>query len=274
MIFPFKDHVSKEVDIQPFICSHLLQPDVYLRIRPGMKEVVENKLMTAELQFDYINDDCISLQNTSKADQVIELDKEAVVQDMNSQKVISLVNDHMEPGKRMRVWDCCAASGGKSLLFFDHYPGMELTVSDIRESILHNLRNRFKRAGLHQYKSFVADLSLPNPVIKGGPFDLVICDAPCSGSGTWGRTPEQLHYFKEERIHYYVELQKKITTNVSGSIVKGGYLLYVTCSVFKEENEEVVAHLQKNTPLRLEAVQYFIGYNNKADTLFAALFRL
>lgn len=61
---------------------------------------------------------------------------------------------------------------------------------------------------------------------------------------------------------------------MSGSIVKGGYLLYITCSVFKEENEEVVAHLQKNTPLQLEAVQYFIGYNNKADTLFAALFRL
>ena len=274
LILPLKEHVSKDVDLQPFIFSHLLQPDVFLRIRPGLKEAVVNKLTAAELSFTLLNDECISLPNATKADQVIELDKEAVVQDISSQKVITMVKDHLDPAKRLRVWDSCAASGGKSLLLFDHYPSIELTVSDIRESILHNLRNRFKRAGLNQYKSFVADLSVPNHVVKGGPFDLVICDAPCSGSGTWGRTPEQLHYFKEERIQYYAELQKKIATHVTGSIKKGGYLLYITCSVFTEENEEVIAHLQNNTPLQLEAVQYFKGYNNKADTLFAAIFTI
>ncbi|HEY0749922.1 MAG TPA: Fmu (Sun) domain-containing protein [Chitinophagaceae bacterium] len=273
-IFPLKDHVSKEIDIQPFIYSHLLQPDVYLRLRPGMEAVVEKKLREAELAFTHISRECISISNATKADKVIELDKEAVVQDINSQRVISLVKDRLHPDKRMRVWDCCAASGGKSLLFFDHIPTIELTVSDIRVSILHNLRNRFKRAGLHHYTSFVADLSITNPVIKGAPFDLVICDAPCSGSGTWGRTPEQLQYFKKDRIAHYSNLQKTIASNVSGYVKKGGFFLYITCSVFTEENEEVVAHLQNNTPLQLEAVQYFKGYNNKADTLFAALFTI
>jgi 16S rRNA (cytosine967-C5)-methyltransferase len=50
--------------------------------------------------------------------------------------------------------------------------------------------------------------------------------------------------------------------------------LYITCSVFKKENEEVVEYLKQNTSLQLKAMQYYKGYDKKADTLFAALFTL
>ena len=63
-----------------------------------------------------------------------------------------------------------------------------------------NLHRRFKKAGIKEYKYFIADVG--NADFKPGQldFDLIICDAPCSGSGTWSRTPEQLCFFTEEKI--------------------------------------------------------------------------
>ena len=57
------------------------------------------------------------------------------------------------------VWDCCAASGGKSIMLYDLDPAIRLTVSDIRESILINLRKRFNEAGIKKYQSFVIYLT-------------------------------------------------------------------------------------------------------------------
>src|SRR6476619_5508999 len=110
------------------------------------------------------------------------------------------------------MWDCCAASGGKSILFHDNFPNSVITVSDIRERILFNIDKRFQLAGIKNYKKFLADLTTGyhNP----NEYDLIICDAPCSGSGTWSRSPEQLHFFKKEAIEKYANLQKAISKNV------------------------------------------------------------
>jgi 16S rRNA (cytosine967-C5)-methyltransferase len=103
-------------------------------------------------------------------------------------------------------------------------------------------------------------------------YDLVICDAPCSGSGTWGRTPEQLFFFSIDKLNHYSSLQKKIVSNAVKGLKKGSCLLYITCSVFIAENEEVVNFIQKQFALQLVNQQYYVGYDKKADTLFAALF--
>ncbi len=273
LIFPFADELSNEIDSVRFPRSHFIQPDLFLRIRPGKKETVLQKLNEKAIQFE-VQGDCIRLPNMTKIDEVAELDKEVVVQDLNSQKVL----DVFLPAANcllptFSIWDCCAASGGKTILLHDYFPKVHLTVSDIRDSILHNLRNRFKRAGIHQYKSFIADISSPSFSSKKK-FDVVICDAPCSGSGTWSRTPEQLAFFKKDKINYYVDLQKRIVLNASKSVKEGGYFLYITCSVFKQENEDVVRHLLQQTTMKLESQQYFEGYSDKADTLFTALFSL
>jgi 16S rRNA (cytosine967-C5)-methyltransferase len=67
-------------------------------------------------------------------------------------------------------------------------------------------------------------------------------------------------------------LQKSIATQASKSVKEKGYFLYITCSVFEKENEEVVAFIQDNTSLEFVSSHYFIGYDKRADTLFAALF--
>jgi 16S rRNA (cytosine967-C5)-methyltransferase len=218
---------------------------------------------------------CLSLPNASKIENVIELDKEAVVQDLNSQQTASLLKNikYQISNIKSSVWDCCAGSGGKSLLLYDIEPGIELTISDARESILANLKKRFSKAGIKNYKSLIADLAQSNLKSQISNFDLIICDAPCTGSGTWSRTPEQLYFFDDKKIDQYAALQKKIVSNIIPRLKRDGSLLYITCSIFRKENEEVVEFMTSNSELNLINIELLKGYDKKADTMFAALFK-
>ena len=272
-IFPYKDELSEGIDAEKFNASFLIQPDLFLRVRPGNYKRVTGKLAGAGLQYRLINENCISLPNSSKINDVLELDKEAVVQDYNSQRVgeliqLSIANCQLP----ISIWDCCAASGGKSIMAYDINPEIELIVSDKRESILENLKKRFATSGIKKYNSFVADLSNSKFKIQNSKFDLIICDAPCTGSGTWARTPEQLFYFKKDAIEKYAALQKKILENVVPHVKPGAELLYITCSVFKKENEDVVAYIKEKFKLKLKEMKILAGYESKADTMFSALF--
>ncbi|TWI78435.1 16S rRNA (cytosine967-C5)-methyltransferase [Lacibacter cauensis] len=272
-VFPFTDALSAGIDVEAFALSHLQQPDLFLRIRPRRKETVVHQLKAADVPFQLQGDDTVVLPNTTKIEELIMLNKDAVVQDYSSQRVGVLLKNlppqtfHPKPS----VWDCCAASGGKSIMAKDILGDIDLTVSDVRESILLNLKKRFAEAGIKHYNSKVIDLSHSPFTIHYSPFDLIIADVPCSGSGTWGRTPEQLSFFKQESIETYSALQKKICFNASTKLKPGGYFLYITCSVFKKENEENVQWLQDELKLNLLKQELLIGYTQKADTMFAAL---
>lgn len=272
-IFPWETALSETTDPQIFALSHLIQPDLFLRIRPGKELVVKDKLQANQITFEELSAICLALPNASKVDNILNLDEEAVVQDHSSQCIGELLSV-IELQSSIDLWDCCAASGGKSILAVDFLQNIQLTVSDIRSSMLQNLKQRFTSAGIKKYHSFTADLSqtIKHPLIH--PFNLIICDAPCSGSGTWSRTPEQLYFFDRATIDVYAALQQKIVSNVLPHLITGGYFLYITCSVFKQENEEAVAFiLQKFPDMQLMRKELLKGYPIKADTMFAALFK-
>ncbi len=269
LIFPSVEELSEGIDAEEFALSHFVQPDLFLRIRPGQHQTVFKKLASAGISFEPKTETSIAVFNSTNIDQVIDLNKEAVVQDYSSQRVGELMSKLRGKNKKMTVWDCCAASGGKSIMANDLLSDIDLTVSDVRESILANLKKRFAEAGIKSYKSFVADLT--EPVSKKNAYDLIIADVPCTGSGTWGRTPEQLCYFKRETINHYNSLQKKILLNSISSLKSGGMLLYITCSVFRKENEEVVEWMGTELHLVKDEMRLLKGYNVKADTMFAAL---
>jgi 16S rRNA (cytosine967-C5)-methyltransferase len=266
-VFPWQDKLSEGIDHGKFCTSFFTQPDLFIRIRPGNENAVLAKLENAGLKFEQVTPNCIALPNSTRIENIIEINKEAVIQDYGSQQIANLF-PALKP--KSSVWDCCAASGGKSLLLYDTDPSIDLTVSDIRESILSNLTKRFKEAGIKNYKSFVADITAPGFKSQAGKFDLIIADVPCTGSGTWGRTPEQLFHFNTDKINEYATRQKKIVANIIPSLKPKGYLLYITCSVFKKENEEAVAAMQ-DAGLTLVNKSLLKGYERKADTLFAAL---
>jgi 16S rRNA (cytosine967-C5)-methyltransferase len=272
-VFPWQDELEDGVDITDLSLSFLVQPNLFIRIRPGKKNMVIAKLEAAGIPFTMPAEDCIAFQNATKLDEVIALDKEAVVQDLNSQKVLNFLKDQPSVEKYPLSWDCCAASGGKSILLYDILNGhVNLAVSDIRESILSNLKKRFAVAGIEKYKSFIADLSSGSSM-PGGKYPLIICDAPCTGSGTWSRTPEQLYYFKQETIDTYAERQMRIISNTVPCLQEGGLFFYITCSVFKKENEEQVDYTKEKFHLRLLHVEFLKGFDKKADSMFVAVFR-
>ena len=283
-IFPAANELSSGIDRTAFNLSHLVQPDLFLRIRPGYRDVVQQKLNDASVQYDMLPGSSVRLASGVRIDDIVDLDREAVVQDLNSQRVGELLSGYpANPGGRIRVWDCCAASGGKSIMAKDILRNIDLTVSDVRESILVNLQKRFQKAGIANYKSFIADLSGSSPKQglhnnktffpgqKVDEFDLIIADLPCTGSGTWSRSPEQLYFFKPGAIEKYSQLQRNILTNVLPHLAKTGRLLYITCSVFRKENEEIINFLVESFSLSVEKMELLKGYETKADTMFAAL---
>ncbi len=272
-IFPWKDLLSEAIDAIAFAESHLIQPDLYLRIRPHHEDAVIKKLQSHKIPFHQLSSTCLALPNSSKIDTVLNIDEEVVVQDYSSQRIAGFLQLLAIHDSRFTFWDCCAASGGKSILAVDVLQNVQLTVSDVRSSILQNLKKRFAKAGIKNYDSFVSDLTKPSNRSTPQPFNFILCDAPCSGSGTWGRTPEQLFFFNEEKINTYTELQKKIINNAVPHLAKGGYFLYITCSVFKNENEEAVEFIKKTFHLELIKMECLKGYSQKADSMFAALFK-
>jgi len=290
-IFPWTNELSTGIDKQAFALSMLVQPRLFIRIRPGKKENVINKLTAAGIGFDEVSETCLSLPNGTAVDRVISIDEDAVIQDMNSQFVLNGLRDTgyripdtgSPKSKPVSVWDCCAASGGKSIMLWDIMQGrLNLTVSDIRESIISNLKKRFAIAGITGYRSFIADLTVGDPTFNiqhstftrpAGGFQLVICDAPCTGSGTWSRTPEQLFFFEPEQIAGYAERQRKIAANAVTALAENGLFIYITCSVFKDENENIVEWLMEKFPLELLKMECLKGYDRQADSMFVAILK-
>ena len=286
-VFPWADALSDGINYDLFCAAFFTQPDLFLRLRPGAAPTVKSKLQQAGISFRDIGNTCIALPNASKVDTVIEPDQEAVIQDYSSQRIgelLEFIRTSIEGAstsayakasadKSLRLWDACAASGGKSILAYDIFNRIELTVSDVRKSILINLEKRFAAAGINRYHTSVADLSTATSNIQHTLFDIIITDVPCTGSGTWSRTPEQLYFFDPHQIDRFSALQKKIVQHAIPHLKQGGFLLYCTCSVFNRENEEVVQFIQEQYPLQLLRKELFTGYAMKADTLFGAVFQ-
>ncbi|ASZ14566.1 RsmB/NOP family class I SAM-dependent RNA methyltransferase [Chitinophaga pendula] len=270
-IFPFTGELSPGVDPAAFTASFLSQPQLFIRTRNNKQQAIINLLLQAGINHQEIGNDVLSLPNSTKIDTIITNKSWYEIQDASSRQTGQLL--HPKAGERW--WDCCAASGGKSLLLLDKEPRIRLTVSDIRKSILHNLEQRFRDAGVKQYESKILDLSVPLPpaTFSGQSFDHILLDAPCSGAGTWARTPENLYFFHRDKINAFRQLQQRIAINVIPFLKQGGTLTYITCSVFREENEAVIQYLLDNTSLEKETGGIITGYTRGADSMFAVQLR-
>jgi 16S rRNA (cytosine967-C5)-methyltransferase len=266
-VFPFHSHLSEGMDKEDFLRSFFIQPDLFIRVHPGKEELAKAKLLQEGIEFVEEGEGTLRLSNRTKLDQIFPSGKPFEIQDISSQAT----GTFFQPQKYDYWWDCCAASGGKSLLLYHQQPEIKLLVSDVRESVLENLDARFLSGGLKKYQKKILDLTKdPQPFIHDYKFDGVILDAPCSGSGTWGRTPEMISQFRESKIESFQRLQRSIARNVVKYIKPGKPLIYITCSVFKEENESNTEFFVKELGLKLQTEELIKGYQRKADTMYIA----
>ena len=142
----------------------------------------------------------------------------------------------VSPGDR--VLDFCAGGGGKILAVAGRAPGLALFAHDADMSRMRDLPQRAQRAGAR-----VDLVGKPK-----GRFDLVIADVPCSGSGTWRRTPDSKWRLRPEALEDIVALQARILREVAPLVKPGGHLAYMTCSILDPENGRQVDRFLAENP--------------------------
>ncbi|HKL46056.1 MAG TPA: RsmB/NOP family class I SAM-dependent RNA methyltransferase, partial [Roseovarius sp.] len=166
------------------------------------------------------------------------------LQDGSSQAAMEL----LEVAEGARVLDYCAGGGGKVLAFAAR---SEATwyAHDIAPQRMNDLPARATRAGVE-----VARVE-SDAITSAAPYDLVLCDAPCSGSGTWRRSPEAKWRLTPGRLEDLTQIQYDILVKTAPLVAEDGCLAYATCSVFKRENEAVVERFLEEHPAWTRACQ-------------------
>jgi 16S rRNA (cytosine967-C5)-methyltransferase len=181
------------------------------------------------------------------------------VQDEGSQILSLLVG--AKPS--MQVLDYCAGAGGKTLAIADrmglqggHSAG-RLVACDIDEARLNRMDQRLHRARLvdlvERHVLGSDDLWMDT---NAGAFDRVLVDAPCTGSGTWRRHPEQKKRLTEDRLAELMKAQDDVLKGAAALVKPGGRLIYATCSLLREENEaRLDAFLVKHSDFQVTPIQ-------------------
>jgi 16S rRNA (cytosine967-C5)-methyltransferase len=160
------------------------------------------------------------------------------IQDEGSQMVALVAA--AKPGEQ--VADFCAGAGGKTLALGASMNNKgRIVAMDVLGGRLIRAKERFRRAGLHNIET--RELTSENDkYVKRheGHFDLVLVDAPCTGTGTWRRDPDKRWRMLGPGISELVPLQKKILDSACRMVKPGGRLVYATCSLLPEENEDQI----------------------------------
>ncbi len=190
------------------------------------------------------------------------------IQDEGSQ----LVASHMDVKPNDHVLDYCAGSGGKTLAFAPQMGGKgQIYLYDIRLHALKEAKKRLKRAGIQN--SQILD---PKKLKKRGllgRMDWLLLDVPCSGTGTLRRNPDMKWKLKPETIDRLVEEQRKIFADALKFIRPDGKIVYATCSILPEENEEQVNYFIKKYGLKLVSPPFqSFPKNREMDGFFCATF--
>ncbi len=184
------------------------------------------------------------------------------IQDFGSQTICAIISNIID--KKATIWDFCAGAGGKSLNLASQNPSLNVIISDITKIKLKEAQKRFKRAGLKQPN----DILLTNKMhIPSAPkIDVIIADVPCSGMGTWRRSPDLKIRLSMERLTEICQTQAQILEQTSQLIQDQGLLIYITCSLFYEENEaQIKKFLEKHQEFAIKNVHVPTNHVQKTE---------
>jgi 16S rRNA (cytosine967-C5)-methyltransferase len=161
------------------------------------------------------------------------------LQDEGSQLVGELAGAR---GTSRRIFDACAAPGGKTMILAERNPEARIVACELSAPRLAQLKKRLAHFGDGvEYR-----LGDAATLEDKDAFDLVLADVPCSGTGTLGRNPEIRHRLRPEDLPRQAERQRAILSAAMRAARPGGSVVYSTCSLEPEENEEVVARVLRD----------------------------
>ena len=177
-------------------------------------------------------------------------------------QLVALLLD-AKPG--MQVADVCSGAGGKSLILADIMKNKGRILSlDTNKKRLLKAGLRLKRAGVHNVER---RLVKPNWNVRGleKKFDLVLIDAPCSGIGTWSRSPDSKFNFNQKQLQDLVVIQAELLLKGALMVAPGGKLAYVVCSFLPEEGTDQIKKFKKENKLDFSEINLT---NMWQDTIF------
>ena len=194
---------------------------------------------------------------------------EIYLQDEASQ----LVAASLEVERGDRVLDLCAAPGGKTTLIADRADDQGMIVAaDLSAPRMAFVITTTRLHGLRSIKPIILDAAEQLPFAAES-FDKVLVDAPCSGTGTLRRNPEIRWRLSPTDIEKLAAQQKQILTRAVEVVKPGGHFVYSTCSVEREENEDVIEALQADKRLRLLKTTRTWPHVHGADGFFISVFK-
>jgi 16S rRNA (cytosine967-C5)-methyltransferase len=185
---------------------------------------------------------------------------QARIQDEGSQLIAELA------GHGSEILDCCAAPGGKTAILAERNPAASITACDISPARLKAMQAALgPRPGVRFQVLDATQLPFHQQ------FDLVLCDAPCSGTGTLARNPEIRHRVTVDDFRRHHDRQVSLLRSSMRSLRAGGKLIYSTCSLEPEENETVVAEaLEREKGFQLRPWREQIRSLEREGTLHAS----
>jgi 16S rRNA (cytosine967-C5)-methyltransferase len=186
------------------------------------------------------------------------------LQDEGSQLVAELACENLDEKKS--ILDTCAAPGGKTLILAERNPQARIVACESSGPRHKELQKRLAFLG-SQVECRRADAAA---LAENAQFDLVLADVPCSGTGTLGRNPEIRHRLRLEDLMRQAERQRAILQTALRAVRIGGHVVYSTCSLEPEENEQVIASVLAATPnARVVSLEGSIGGLQRKQILTA-----
>ncbi len=262
-----------EAALREFVAQQDSRPPMWLRLnRPEKREQVLNEL-SVDYDVDYEGDALAVIGPRGIYDLKCWQEGDIEIQDFASQQV----GQAMAPKPGETVWDACAGGGGKTLQLAALMKGRgAVHASDIRVKMLDEVARRAKRAGFHNVRTFAwqgeVPPELPRETQKRGGYDAVLVDAPCTASGTWRRNPDARYRYASLGDRSLLALQLRLLSVAAQVVRPGGRLVYGTCSIRVEENEDVVAGFLAAHPGFTLVRQGIHGCPQRdADAMFVAL---
>nr|WP_027870241.1 16S rRNA (cytosine(967)-C(5))-methyltransferase RsmB [[Eubacterium] cellulosolvens] len=192
-----------------------------------------------------------------------------LVQDASSQ--LSVRAAGIKEGDR--ILDLCAAPGGKTMLAADLTgPFGHVLSRDLTEYKTEKIRENVERLGLSNVEVQEYDATIPDASLVGA-MDVVIADVPCSGYGVIGKKPDIKYRADAENQQSLVELQRRILANAMTYVKPGGVLLFSTCTIGREENEDNVDRILSGGGFTLEESRQLLPGEDPCDGFFYARLR-
>ncbi len=180
------------------------------------------------------------------------------------------------------ILDACAGGGGKSIALATIFPKLKIFATDTREHLFKEIQKRAKKNG-------VKIKTVPQKSIKKIKVDTVFIDAPCTGSGVLRRNPEDRWRITKNLVKEKQKLQQICLETYKNNLKEKGHIIYITCSFFKEENEQTIeTFLKRNKNFELLDINNILEENsseiqtdkflkikpqNERDLFFAAILR-